>query len=104
MFSELFKFKSRFSHCMDGGIAESAASVIVESLDKGWLHVNEIETLSTKDSSFKKFILTNIEPNVTGQEAEVKRIVGKAKKSCPRKMNSFCRDLIQACENSLKSD
>lgn len=104
MFHEIHQFKSRYSHCMDGGIAEAVAAVIVESLDKNWSQLGDIKELSKKDSLFKKFILSNIEPNVTGQEAEVTSIIAKAKTSCPRQMKPFCRELRKSSERSLRPD
>ena len=104
MFNEILQFKIKYGHCIDGGIAEGIATVIVESLDKSWAQIDDISALSKKDSSFQKFILINIEPNVTAQEAEVKSIIGKATKSCPKTMKSFCRELVRFCEKSLKLD
>jgi hypothetical protein len=104
MFNEIFQFKNKYSHCLDGGIAEGISSVIVESLDKNWSQVGDVESLNKTDSSFKKFVLINIQPNVTGQEIEVKSIINKAKKSCPKKMKTFCRDLVKSCEQSLKAE
>lgn len=104
MFNEIFQFKLKFRHCMDGGIAESISSVIVQSLDESWSQIKDISTLTEKDSGFKKFILINIQPNVTAQEAEVKSIISKAKKSCPKGMKSFCGDLIKSCEKSLTAE
>jgi hypothetical protein len=104
MFNEIFQFKDKYSHCMDGGIAEGISALTVETLDKNWNQLNDIQVLSKKDASFKKFILINIQPNVTGQEVEVKSIIVKAKKSCPKKMKPFCRELVQFSERSLKSE
>ena len=101
MFEEIFQFKLKFNHCMDGGIAEGISAVIVESLDKSWSQIKDISTLNKKDSSFQKFILINIQPNVTAQETEVKSIISKAKKSCPKAMKSFCRELVKFSEKSL---
>lgn len=104
MFKEIHQFKLKFGHCMDGSIAASVSSIIVESLDKKWSEIDGLSALSKKDSSFQKFILSNIQPNVTEQEAEVKSIIDKAKKSCPKEMKSFCRKLVKSCELSLKSE
>ncbi len=104
MFNEISQFKKKYSHCMDGGIAEGISGVIVESLEKNWSQLSDVESLSKKDPSFKKFILINISPNVTGQEAEVKSIIVKAKDTCPKKMKSFCRDLLKSSERSLKPE
>lgn len=104
MFNEIHQFKLKFGHCMDGGIATGVSSIIVESLDKNWSQIDRLSTLTKKDSSFQKFILSNIQPNVTAQEAEVKSIIGKAKKSCPKEMKTFCRKLVKSGELSLKSE
>lgn len=104
MLKEIHHFKLKFGHCLDGAIAAGVSSIIVESLDKSWSQIVRLSTLRKKDSSFQKFILSNIQPNVTGQEAEVKSIIGKAKKSCPKEMKSFCRKLVKFCELSLKSE
>jgi hypothetical protein len=104
MFNELFEFKKKYSHCMDGGIAEGVAGVIVDSLDKNWDQISDLRKFNKKDRSFKKFILTSIEPNVTGQEVEVNNIIAHAKKACPKNMKEFCKDLIKACERSLKPE
>jgi len=104
IFSEIFKFKQKFSHCMDGAIAEGIAGVVVDSLDKNWSQLSDVDKLSKKDTSFKKFILNNIEPNVTAQEKEVNNIINHAKKSCPKEMKVFCEDLIKTCEQSLKPE
>jgi hypothetical protein len=104
MFHQIFKFKQEYSHCLDGGIAEGISAVIVESLNKNWNQLTEVVTLNKKDPSFQKFILSNIQPHVTAQEAEVNLIIGQAKKTCPKKMRNFCKDLIRSCENSLKSE
>lgn len=104
MFTEIFNFKKKYEHCMDGGIAAGVETVIVESLDKSWKQIGDIEKLNKQDSTFKKFIITNIAPNVTAQEKEVKSIIAKAKKSCPKNMKSFCKELIGSCESSLKAE
>lgn len=104
MFNQIYQFKLKYNHCMDGGIAEGISAIIVESLDKNWAQMNEISELNKKDSSFQKFILMNIQPGVTAQEAEVKSIISKAKGSCPKAMKRFCRELVKSCEKSLKPD
>ena len=104
MFEGLFQFKFKFNHCMDGSIAEGISAIIVESLDKSWSQIKDVSALNKKDSSFQKFILTNIQPNVTAQETEVKSIISKAKKSCPKTMKSFCQELVKFSEKSLLSE
>ena len=104
MFGEIFNFKKKYSHCMDGGIAESISTIIVDSLDKNWNQLRDIEKLNKQDSGFKKFILINIEPKVTGQEFEVGQIMQKAQNSCPQGMKAFCQELVKACEQSLKPE
>lgn len=101
MFNEILQFKLNFNHCMDGGISEGISAIIVESIEKSWSQTKDISALNKKDPSFQKFILINIQPNVTAQEAEVKSIISKAKKSCPKAMKSFCRELVKFCEKSL---
>lgn len=104
MFKEIHQFKAKYSKCMDGGIAEGMSAVIVSSLDRSWTSVEEVDKLSKKDSSFKKFILANIQPQVTGQESQVKNIIKKAKNYCPKKMKKFCRDLVKSSQASLKGE
>ncbi len=103
MFKQISEFRAKYSHCMDGGIASGISAVIVESLDKNWKQVSAIKSISKKDPTFYKFIFANIQPDVTGQEAEVKSIITKAKTSCPRGMKPFCNDLIEASNRSMES-
>lgn len=104
MFKQISEFKSKYAHCMDGGIAEGISAVIVESLDKNWQQLSDIESLNKKDSTFKNFILVNIQPHVTGQEVEVTSIMGKAQNSCPKVAKAFCRELIKSSKRSLDSE
>lgn len=104
MYSELYGFFQKYGSCMDGGIAEGAAAVTTEALAKSWNQVGDLNRILKKDPSFKKFVLGNIAPRVTGQETEVAKIIEQATKTCPSNLKLFCQELVKVSRASLKPE
>jgi len=104
MFNELFNFYKKYNVCMDGGIAEGIAGLTVDVLNKDWTKLSELNNLIKKDIGFKKFVISNIAPNVTAQENEVGQIIAKANKNCPKGLKKLCLEIIDSCKKSFKSE
>jgi hypothetical protein len=86
----VFDFYKKYSNCMDGAYAAGVSGTIVEILSNKWSDLKLLSSYIKEDPKFEKFLIQNIEAEVTGQESEVKKIVENTEKKCPSDQSELC--------------
>lgn len=82
----------RFSHCDDGGIAESVSDKVAKVFANHWNRLSEFTALAAKDKGFENFVLSHVDETIGLDEAT--KIQHNARSQCPPRSARLCRALI----------
>lgn len=89
---------------MDGVIASGVSDAIVQTLDANWSELSKFNDLIKKTPGFKGFIISSIEVETNGRNADVLRIIQHAKKNCPKGLAGLCGEIKTRAEDALKAE
>lgn len=85
--------------CDDGGVAEGFSDDVVHLLATNWRALSELDAMTKKDGTFKKFVLGHI--NASTDLNELRMIAQQSKDDCSKKYKPLCKQLNEAALQAI---
>lgn len=89
-----------YSHCDDGGLAESYSESVTVLFAEKWQHVEQYEAMARSRPGFCGFVLRHIDATVPAERLE--RIKENAKDECPRGLENLCHEIERQAISALR--
>jgi len=98
--SQLRKAYGDFKQCDSGDVADQFTDALLRMMVE-WKNVDELASAMNKDAEYKAFVVKHLQSPAAKDDQPT--VYARAKKECPKTLDSFCSDLAEAVKPGAKS-
>jgi hypothetical protein len=91
--SQLRKAWGDYKQCDSGDVADQFTDALLRLVVE-WKNVDELASAMDKDPDYKSFVMTHLKSPAAKDDQPT--VYSRAKKDCPRALDTFCADLAEA--------